>query len=185
MTAIRESLSDLASSDNQEVRDDEADDEEDTGLHKLSKDDEPSWVMGTIDRRVQPRMEGFRQKQMSLDKFMQLGWRHVADYVGERDMYYGVAEIMVPLVVKPQTDTTAATPSPTTFGEIMQIVDIVPGQLQMPQETTCPASSEMRPGSEKPMSHQHKSSLPPDRVPDFSHDKKSNPAEPVSFYSYR
>jgi hypothetical protein len=31
---------------------------------------------------------------------------------------------------------TAATPSPTTFGELMQAVDIVPGQSQIPQVTS-------------------------------------------------
>jgi membrane-anchored protein YejM (alkaline phosphatase superfamily) len=35
------------------------------------------------------------------------------------DMKYRMAELMVPVVVTPLTDTTAATPSPTTYVELM------------------------------------------------------------------
>jgi hypothetical protein len=47
LNAIGDSLSDLASSDNEQDGEDEEDDEEDTELGKLSDDDEPRWVMGT------------------------------------------------------------------------------------------------------------------------------------------
>jgi hypothetical protein len=49
MVAIRDSLSDLASSDNGE--DGEEEDEE-TEQGQLSEDDEPSWVMSTITKTV-------------------------------------------------------------------------------------------------------------------------------------
>jgi len=52
------------------------------------------------------------------------------------DMKYGTTELAVLAVMKPQTDTTAATPSLTTFGEQMHVLDIVPGQSQMPQVTS-------------------------------------------------
>jgi len=70
MAAIGDSLSDLASSDNGE---DGEDDDEDTELGKLSEDDEPGWVMGTISNTVQQGVESFRQKQMKLDELTQPG----------------------------------------------------------------------------------------------------------------
>ena len=66
MVAIRDSLSDLASSDDGEDREDEDDAETEHG--KLSKDDELGWVIGTISRMVQQRMERFQQQLMELDE---------------------------------------------------------------------------------------------------------------------
>jgi hypothetical protein len=71
LNAIRDSLSDLGSSDDEQDEEDKEDDEEDTELGKLSDDDEPGWVVGTITKTVQHRMESFRKKQMRLDKFTQ------------------------------------------------------------------------------------------------------------------
>jgi len=65
LVAIRDSLSDLASSDDGEDGEDE--DDEETELGKLSEDDEPGWVMGTITETVEQRMERFRPTQMKLD----------------------------------------------------------------------------------------------------------------------
>jgi hypothetical protein len=59
LNAIRDSLSDLASSDDEEDGEDEDDDEEDTEHGKLSEDDEPSRVMGTISKTVHHLMESF------------------------------------------------------------------------------------------------------------------------------
>jgi len=155
LNAITDSLSDLASSKDEEDGDDEDDDEEDTEFGILSEDDEPGWVMGTISKTGQHRMESFQQKQMSLDELTQLGWGDAADYFRERDMKYGTTERKVPVVVQPQMDTTAATPSLTTFGELMQVLDIVPGQSQMPQVTSRQGSSQMRLGLEKPQADNH------------------------------
>jgi hypothetical protein len=52
---------------------DEDDDEDDTGHAKLSQHDEPGWVLGTITKTVQHRMESFWQKQMRLDELTQPG----------------------------------------------------------------------------------------------------------------
>jgi len=59
---IGEGLSDLANSKDEEDREDENDDEEDTVLGKLSEDDQPGWVIGTISKTVQHRMESVRHK---------------------------------------------------------------------------------------------------------------------------
>ena len=58
LVAIGDSLSDLASSDDGE--DGEEEDDEETEQGNLSEDDEPGWVMGTITKTVQQRMERFR-----------------------------------------------------------------------------------------------------------------------------
>jgi len=57
MIPIRGSLSDCASSDYSE--DGENEDDQESRQGKLSKDDEPGWVMGTIPKLVQQRMERF------------------------------------------------------------------------------------------------------------------------------
>jgi len=77
MVAIGDSLSDLASSDDGEDGEDEED--EQTAEGRLSEDDKPGWVMGTITKMVQQRMERFRQKQIKLDELIQPGWEHAAD----------------------------------------------------------------------------------------------------------
>jgi len=72
---------------------------------------------------------------------------------------------MVLAVVKPQTETTAATPSPITLGELMQVLDIGRGQSQVPQVTSWQGSSQTRLGSEKPQADNDVVSLIPDTVP--------------------
>jgi hypothetical protein len=52
LNAIGEILSDLASSDDDQDGDDKEDDGDDTMLGKLSDDDEPGWVMGTMSNTV-------------------------------------------------------------------------------------------------------------------------------------
>jgi len=110
LNANVDSLSDLASSDEVQDGEDEEHDEEDTELGKLSDNDEPGWVMGTISNTVQHGLESFWQKQMKLDELTQPGWVDAANYFGERDMKYGTTESRVPAVLKPQIDPTAATP---------------------------------------------------------------------------
>jgi hypothetical protein len=81
LVAIGDSLSDLASSDDGDNGEDE--DDEETEHRKLSKDDEPGWVMGTITKMVQQRMERFRQKKMKFEELTQPGWEDAADYFRE------------------------------------------------------------------------------------------------------
>jgi hypothetical protein len=73
LNAIGDSLSDLASSNDKEGGKHKDDDEEDTGHGKLSEDDEHGWVMGSISKTVQHRLESFRLKQMRLDELTQPG----------------------------------------------------------------------------------------------------------------
>jgi hypothetical protein len=58
LNAIRDSLSDLATSDNEQDWEDQQDEEDDTELGKLS-DDQPGWAMGIHSKNVQHRMESF------------------------------------------------------------------------------------------------------------------------------
>jgi len=179
LVAIGDSLSDLASSDDGEDCEDEDDEETEQG--NLSDDDEPGWVMGTITKTVQQRMERFRQKQMKLDELTQLGWEDAANYFRERDKKYGTTELRVPAVVQPQTNDDAPAPPPATFGELMESLDIVPRISQRPHGTSRAGSSHIRLGSVKPQS---KSSIPsgvPAAEPDSSTLLKAKPVEPVSF----
>ena len=179
LDAIGASLSDLASLDNEE----DGDDDQDTEQGKLSEDDKPGWVMGTISKTVQQRMERFREKQMKLDELTKPGWGDAADYFRERDQRYGTTELKVPAVVKSHSDKDAANPAPSTFGELMESLDIIPGISQMPHGTSRPGSSHLRLGSGRPQSNKRIVSLPPDVEPDSSLSKKTKPIEPVSLYS--
>jgi len=62
LNAIRDSLSDLASSEDEVDGEDEDDDQQDTGHGQLSEDDKPAWVMGTISKMVHHHIESFRPK---------------------------------------------------------------------------------------------------------------------------
>ena len=132
MIAIGHNLSHHTSSDDEEDGEDKDDDEEDSGLGKLSEDDEPGWVIGTIPKTVQHRMESFRLKHICFEKLMQLGWGDAANNYCERAMRYRMPKLKVPAVGKAQADITAATSSPTTFGQLMQRLEIVHGESQMP-----------------------------------------------------
>jgi len=179
--AIGDSLSDLACSDTGEDEQDENDDEEDPAGGKLNEDDDPGWVMGTISTTVQFRMEHFRQQQMKLDELIQPGWGDEANYFGQRDTKYGTTELNIPAVVQPQTADDAVSSELTTFGEPLESLDCHAGQLQMPQETSRPASSHMRHGFWKPQTHKRIPSHMPALMSDWSQIHKSKCVEPVSF----
>jgi len=100
----------------------------------------------------------------------------------EWHMKDGTAELSVLAVVKHYTDTTAATPSQTSFGEHVQTLDFVPRRFQMLQGNCCAGSSHMRLGSEKPHLLKCISSLPPVVAPYLSQIKKSNLFKPGSLY---
>jgi len=102
LNGMGDSPSDLANSEDEEDAEAEDDDEEVTELGKLSEDDEPGWVMGTICKTVQRRKESFRQKQMRLDELTQLRSGDAADHFPERDMEYGTTELKVLAVVTPR-----------------------------------------------------------------------------------
>jgi len=100
LIAIRDSLSDLATSDDREDEEDKDDDEYNSELGNLSEDDDPGWVMGKIPKTVQHCMERFRQKQKKLDELTEPGWGDVADYFPERDERSGSTALTVPAVVQ-------------------------------------------------------------------------------------
>jgi len=125
MVAIRDSLSILASSDNGEDCEDE--DDEEIEQDQLSENDKPGWVMGTINKPVQQRMESFRQKQMKLDELTQPAREDAAEYFRETDKKYSTTKSRVWAVVEPHTDDYEAAPAPTTIGELKKYLDIVRG----------------------------------------------------------
>jgi hypothetical protein len=86
LNGIGDSLSDLATSDNEAEWKAEIDYKEDIALGKLSNDDEAHYVLGTIATIVQQHMKSIRQNQMRHDELTQPEWREVADYCRERGM---------------------------------------------------------------------------------------------------
>jgi hypothetical protein len=181
-STIRDVLSDHALSDNEEDGDEELDDEEDTGHSQLCEDDEPGWVMGTVTKSVYHRMEIFQQMQMSLDELTQPGWVEAVDYICDRHMRYSTTELKLPAVGKLQTDLTAGTPSPTTFRELMQALDVVPRQLsQMPQVSSDHGSSQIRLGSYTPYPNNPIVPPMPVVVPDLSQLEIGKPVLPIIF----
>jgi len=177
MVALGDSLSDLASSDDGEDGEDE--DDEDTEQGKLSEHNEPGWVMGTITKTVEQRMERFRQNQLKFNQLTQPGWEDAADYFREPDKTYGTAELRVPAVVQHWMNDDALPHPPTTFAELMESLHIVPG---ISEGTSPPGSSHIRLGS---MKQQSQSSIPsgePAVEPDLSQLLNVKPLETVSFY---
>jgi len=116
LNAIGDSLSDIASSDDQEDGEDKDNDGDDPAGGKLSDDDEPGWVMGTISNTVQYRMERFRQMQMKLVEVMHPGWGDATDCFHETDKKYGTTKLKILVVVQPQTVADAASSVPMTSG---------------------------------------------------------------------
>jgi len=182
LNVIGDSLSDLASSNEEQDGEHEEYDEDDTELGKLRDDDEPGWVMGTISKTVQHRLESFCQRQMKLDELTQPGSGDAPNFFRDRDLKYGTTELKVPAVVKPQIDMTAATPLPSTFGEDMQTLDIIRGQSPMTAVSFRPGSSQMRLGSEKPRSYQFIPVVSPDMVTNSVPIQDMKPIEHISFY---
>jgi hypothetical protein len=95
---------------------------------------------------------------------------------------YGTTYLTVPAVIQPQMDNDAPAPPHTTFGELMECFDNVPGISQMLQGTPRPGSSHIGLGPVKPQS---KSSIPsgkPAMEPNSPKLLKVTPVEPVSIY---
>jgi hypothetical protein len=97
-------------------------------------------------------------------------------------MKYETAKLKVPVVVKPQIETTAATPSPMTFGEHLQTLENVQEQLEMPAVTSRPGSSQLRLSSEKPQSQKLIPVLLPGTATDSMPIQNGTPVEPVRSY---
>jgi len=180
MIAIGDSLSDFARSDHEENGDDE--DDEDSELGKLSEDDEPGWVLGTISKWVQQHMERYRQKQTKLNESIHPEWGDTPNYVCGRDASYGPTELMTPAVVNSQTNEIAAAPASTTFGELMESLDTGAGKLQVLQHTSRPGSGHMSIGSGKPHTTKCILSPSPNKELDLSAGKKTQPDEPITLY---
>jgi len=166
IVAIGDSLSVLASSNNGEDGEDEDDEETEKG--QLSEDDEPGWVKGTITQTGQQRREKFQQKEMKLDKLTQPGWEEAGEFLCESNKKSSSSELRVLAVGQPQMDDDASAPAPTTFVDLMEWLDIVPGLSQMPQGTSWPGSCHMRPGCGKLQSNSSIPGLAPTAQPDSS-----------------
>jgi len=178
---IRESLSDQVSSNHGEDGENEDDAEEDPELGKLSEDDEPGWVIGTISEIEQHRMECFRQEEMKLDQSVQPCRGDAAEYICERDMTYWMTKLKVPPVVQPQMDDDETFAVPMTVGERMEILHCVAWKSQMPQVTSPPGSCDMKLELWTRQTHERILSVPPAAAPDSTMIPISKHVETVSF----
>jgi len=79
-------------------------------------------------------------------------------------------------------DQFAPAPAQTTFGELMEIHDIVSAKLQILQGTSQAESSHTRLATGKPQSYIRISSLSPGTVPNSSPIKQLKPVNAGSFY---
>jgi len=70
-------------------------------------------------------------------------------------MKYVMTELNVPAAGMPQTESTEATPSLTTFWKLLQALHIFLGQSQIPQLTSRQGSTQMRLASEQPLADNH------------------------------
>ena len=138
--------------------------------------------MGTITKMVQQHMVRFRHEEMKFNELTQPGWKDAADYICELYKKNGTSEMTIPVVVRLQTDDDAPAPPPTTFGGLMECIDIVPRISQMPQWTSRPGSSHIRLRSVKP----HSQSSIPSGVPSAELDSsmllKAKRVEAVRFH---
>jgi len=74
LNTIGDSLSDLATSHDEDDGEDDENDWEDTELDNLGEDDQPSCVMGTISEIVTQRIECLGLEQTKLDESIHPGW---------------------------------------------------------------------------------------------------------------
>ena len=87
---------------------------------------------------------------------------------------------MVLAVIKPQTTDDAAAPAPTTLGELLESLDIVPGISEIAQWTSQPGSSHIRLGSGKPQLNTGIASFAPGAEPASLCIQRVKPVEPPS-----
>jgi len=150
LNAIVHSLSAPVSSHDEENRQDENDNEADSELGNLCKDNEPDWVIGTITNMVQQCMKCVQNIQIRLDELMQPRWEDKHDYFHKGGNVYGTAELRVLAVAKLQTYHGVAVHIPTTLGELRDTLAILPRTLQILQGTSQPDSRHIRLRSRKP-----------------------------------
>jgi hypothetical protein len=63
---------------------------------------------------------------VNIDELTQPGLGNGAEYCCEGDIKNWMTELKLSAVEEPQTDSTAATASPTSFGELFPALDIIP-----------------------------------------------------------
>jgi len=78
-------------------------------------------------------------------------------------------ELKIPAIIPLQTVDGTATHAATSFGELVECLDIDPGILKMPQGTSQPGSSHIRLHSGKPQSITGQIGLAPAIAPDSLH----------------
>jgi hypothetical protein len=96
-------------------------------------------------------------------------------------MKYRMTELMVTAIGRPQADSTAATPSPTTYGELTQALDNVPRQSPMPQVTSRQGIIQKLLGSDQTQVDNRIVLPMPTAVSDLSKIELVKPVQPITF----
>jgi hypothetical protein len=180
MVAIGDSLSDIPRSDDGEDR--EAENDEETQQGKVSKDDQLCWGMGGISQTAQQHLGSFRLQQINLEELTQPEWGDPADYICESDVNDDTSEVRVVAVIKLQPDRDASAPVPTTFWELLDCLDVVPGISQIAQKTSQPGSRYVGLGPGKPQSDTGIPGHAPAAQPNRSPMPKAKPVDSVGCY---
>lgn len=177
LIAIEACLSNLAILDDKEDVDVKADDRNGSELGKLSENDEPGWVMGTLSKEVPQSMETYLVMEIWHDELTQLRWWDMADYFPYRDMKCWMAALKLLPIVISLADKVAATPGTTKFVKLIVTVDNVPGKSQMLDGHPHQGCSHTMLGFPKPQSDKQIMSRLPDAASNLLSIKQLKPSE--------
>jgi len=99
-----------------------------------------------------------------------------------RDEKYSRAKWTVSAVLLPLMKDDAGPSALTSFGELIDTVDMIPGKSPVLEGTSRPGCSKMKLRSGESQSHQGIASLTANQVPDWSPIKEANPVKPECHY---
>jgi hypothetical protein len=119
---------------------------------------------------------------MKLDESTQPGWRDATDYLRDRRKKYSTFELTIAAVVHPQTEDDAPVLAPTTFEELRECLDIIPGISQMPHSTSSPGSGHTTLGLVMLLLNTTIPGLHASAEHNITPLPIANPVDPVSFY---
>jgi len=179
MVAIRDSLSDLASSDHGKDGDD--DDDEDTAQGQLSEDDDPGWVLGTISKPCCSEWRDFVRSRWILTNWHnQDGGTQPTTFMEEISstahpnwgfqQSFNCKRMMMELHLHPQN-----------WESLRSVLTLSQGYRKY-SKASRPGSSHIRLGSGKAQSNTGIAGLAPAAKPDSSLIINAKPIEPVRFY---
>jgi hypothetical protein len=142
MEAIRDSVDDVTTSDEEDDHYDNISDGQDYDDAKLSDDDAPGWVVGTINKSVQERLETVPMKRIKLQELTTLAWAEAEADFTIRNRKYGTTKLKILTVVT--LNTTINTANTSIFGHFRDALNRVPvTKSPMAQPPSSPIGSHL------------------------------------------